>query len=89
MVRVVSPAGHVEVRVEISDSLLPGHVTLPNGFGMRYGDGHDALIDAEAEAVGPGVNQLTWSEHRDPIAGTPYHKFVPVRIEPVDEAHLA
>lgn len=89
MVRVVSPAGHVEAQVEIRDSLLPGHVTLPNGFGMRYGDGHDALIDAEAEAVGPGVNQLTWSEHRDPIAGTPYHKFVPVRIEPVDEAHLA
>lgn len=88
-VRVVSPAGHLEVRVEISDSLLPGHVTLPNGFGMRYGDSRDELTGSEAEAVGPAVNQLTWSEHRDPIAGTPYHKYVPVRVEPLEDASIA
>jgi hypothetical protein len=30
---------------------------------------------------GPRINMLTDSQSRDPIAGTPYHKAVPVRLE--------
>ena len=29
---------------------------------------------------GPRINMLTDSQYRDPIAGTPYHKAVPVRL---------
>ena len=46
---------------EVSDAMLPGHVALPNGFGLRPpGDG-----------AGPGVapNELTSSHWRDPLAG--------------------
>ncbi|MBI2395364.1 MAG: hypothetical protein HYV09_37690 [Deltaproteobacteria bacterium] len=48
-------------------------VTLPHGYGMRYGGGHP---------LGPQVNRLTASEHCDPLARTPYHKHVPVRVRP-------
>jgi len=62
--------------VEITDTVQPGHATLPNGLGVVYpdADGHD-----EVHGVAP--NELTASEDRDPIAGTPWHKHVRARIE--------
>jgi anaerobic selenocysteine-containing dehydrogenase len=56
--------------VEVSDAMQPGHASLPNGYGL---DGT------------PGIapNSLTSSDWRDPIAGTPWHKHVPARIEAV------
>jgi hypothetical protein len=30
---------------------------------------------------GVSLNELTGTESRDPFAGTPWHKYVPVRIE--------
>jgi formate dehydrogenase len=55
--------------------MLPGHASLPNGFGLDYRDGADVHV--------PGVapNALTSTEWRDPYAGTPWHKHVPARIE--------
>jgi hypothetical protein len=35
------------------------------------------------------VNLLTESGHRDPIAGTPYHKHVAVRLERLPAAEAA
>lgn len=51
------------------------HVSLPKGLGLTRTPG--------AAPVGVAPNELTSSEHRDPIAGTPYHKHVPARLEPV------
>lgn len=61
--------------VEISPMMRQGHISLPNGYGITQTAG-------EAQ-VGVAPNELTSSEHRDPIAGTPYHKHVPARLEPV------
>ena len=36
--------------------------------------------DGERLVNGPRVNLLTAGAHRDPIAGTPYHKQVAVRV---------
>ena len=33
--------------------------------------------------VGAAPNDFTDNSRRDPVAGTPWHKFVPARIEPV------
>ena len=71
-----SARGQIVVQVRTSDRLRPGVVTLPNGYGQRYAGG---------APVGPALNQLTWSAHRDPIAGTPYHKVVPVAVERYSE----
>ena len=54
----------------------PGHLALPNGTGT------DRLVDGE-RAPTAAPNTLTGSFHRDRFAGTPWHKTVPARLEPV------
>ena len=73
--RCESKRGSVVVRVEVSDSVGRGQVTLPHGYGMAYPGG-----DGKRRRTGAHINELTAAEDRDPVAGTPYHKFIPVRI---------
>jgi len=68
--------GSAKVLIEISPMMRPGHVALPNGLGLTHTPGGDP--------VGVSPNELTSSDHRDPIAGTPYHKHVPARLEPIE-----
>jgi anaerobic selenocysteine-containing dehydrogenase len=77
LVRVVTARGAAEVTVEITEMMRPGHVSLPNGLGLDE-PGADGLV-----RTGVAPNELTASEDRDPIAGTPWHKSVPARLEPV------
>jgi formate dehydrogenase len=76
--RITTAAGSAEARVEISETMLPGHAALPNGFGLDF-------VDADGDTHVPGVapNALTSSQWRDAYAGTPWHKHVPARIETV------
>lgn len=68
-VRLSTRRGSTTVRVMLSDRMRSGHVSLPNGLGTD----------------GPGVapNELTSIDDKDAFAGTPWHKFVPARIEAV------
>jgi formate dehydrogenase len=77
-VRVTTAAGSAEASVEVSDAMLSGHVSLPNGFGVDH-------VEADGRSVTPGVapNELTSAQWRDAYAGTPWHKHVPARIEPL------
>jgi len=74
--RVSTAAGNAEATIEITETMLPGHASLPNGFGLDY-------IDDDGHTVVPGVapNMLTSTQWRDRYAGTPWHKHVPARIE--------
>jgi formate dehydrogenase len=76
--RITTAAGSAEASVEISEAMLPGHASLPNGFGLDF-------VDEDGHAHIPGVapNSLTSTEWRDAYAGTPWHKHVPARIEAV------
>ena len=56
--------------------MLPGHASLPNGFGLDFVDG-----DGQAHVPGVAPNSLTSTDWRDAYAGTPWHKHVPARIE--------
>lgn len=69
-----SATGELEVTVELDDHLRRGTATLPHGYGQRYRD---------SAPVGPQVNRLTARVHCDPLTRTPFHKYVPVHIEPV------
>jgi anaerobic selenocysteine-containing dehydrogenase len=69
---VESATGRIEVAVEIDDSVRPGVVTLPHGYGGEY---------AGRGPLGPPLNRLTTATHCDPFTRTPYHKYVPVSIE--------
>lgn len=75
-VSIVTARGAAEAPVEVTDELQPGHVSLPNGQGLDY-----RRADGSIERHGVAVNELTDVKDRDPIAGTPWHKHVPVRIE--------
>ena len=61
--------------VEVTDTMRDGHISLPNGFGLGPAGSSDA--------VGVAPNELTATEDRDWFAGTPHHKHVRARIEPV------
>jgi anaerobic selenocysteine-containing dehydrogenase len=74
-VRVVTKRGSAEVVVELSDTLQAGHISLPNGLGLDYPD------TAGRTVHGVAPNELTASEDRDWLAGTPWHKHVAARVE--------
>ena len=70
--RITTAIGSALARVEVTDRMLPGHVSLPNGFGLDNEDG---------TCSGIAPNELTSLDDRDKFAGTPHHKFVPAKIE--------
>lgn len=72
---VTTRRASVRAVVEISDTLRPGHATLPNGLGLSY-----PSADGAQQTRGVAPNELTASEDRDWFAGTPWHKHVPARI---------
>jgi anaerobic selenocysteine-containing dehydrogenase len=81
---VRSPAGHIVARAKADDSVREGQLALPHGYGQSY-----PAKDGERLSNGPRVNVLTDGENRDPIAGTPYHKHVAVRLEKLTAAETA
>lgn len=76
-VRLTTRRDSVVVAIEVTPSMQRGHLALPNGLGLTY-----PSADGEP-ATGVAPNELTASEDRDPFVGTPWHKFVPARVERV------
>jgi anaerobic selenocysteine-containing dehydrogenase len=70
-----SRTGRIEVQAQVDDTVQPGCLSLPHGFGLKY-----TGTDGKRTAHGPLINMLTASEHCDPLTKTPYHKNVPVRL---------
>jgi len=75
---VTTKRGSVEVLVEVTDTMLEGHVSLPNGHGVDYPDDSNGR-----RLTGVVTNDLTSAEDRDRFVGTPWHKSVPANLEPV------
>ena len=75
-VRLTTKRGAVEVPIEVSEMMQAGHVSLPNGLGIDHEAEGGALV-----RTGVALNELTNLEDRDWLAGTPWHKHVPARIE--------
>ncbi|MDG4860955.1 molybdopterin-dependent oxidoreductase [Streptomyces sp. T-3] len=74
LARVVTERGSAQVVVEVTDTMRSGHISLPNGLGVDH---------PEHGVVGVAPNELTSVHRRDPVAGTPWHKNVPARVEAV------
>jgi formylmethanofuran dehydrogenase subunit D len=81
---VESRRGELVARARVDQGLRRGHVMLPHGYGQAY-----PAADGTRRVCGPRINQLTDATSRDPIAGTPFHKHVPVRLRAADEAEAA
>lgn len=75
-VTMTTRRGNARAPLELGPDLQPGHVSLPNGHGLDY-----TAADGTAVHKGVSLNELTDTTSRDPFAGTPWHKYVPVRIE--------
>jgi anaerobic selenocysteine-containing dehydrogenase len=76
--RLSTVRGTVEVVVEVSPMMRQGHVSLPNGLGLEY-----RRSDGSIEREGVAPNELTAGGQRDFLAGTPWHKHVPARVDPL------
>jgi len=83
-VRLSTERATAEVAVEVSDMMQPGHISLPNGVGLDY-------VDEDGNVIQKGIapNELTDCNRRDFLAGTPWHKNVPARVEKVSAAVAA
>jgi anaerobic selenocysteine-containing dehydrogenase len=75
-VRVTTKRGSAVGVADVDDSMQPGHVALPNGLGLDFPGGEGAPV-----VTGVAPNELTASEDRDWLAGTPWHKHVPANVE--------
>ncbi|MFT5697456.1 MAG: anaerobic selenocysteine-containing dehydrogenase [Desulforhopalus sp.] len=73
-VKVVTEAATERIELEITDEARKGQVLIPHGFGLRY----------RGEVHGVNVNRLTKNTHRDRLAATPLHRYVPCRVEKVE-----
>ena len=83
---VTSAAGTVTVAAEISDTMMPGVVSLPHGFG------HDRPgIRLAVAARRPGVshNDLTVRSRIDPLSGNAALVGTPVSVAPASQAVAA
>jgi anaerobic selenocysteine-containing dehydrogenase len=77
-VEIRSAVGAVTVPVEVTDTLMPGVVSLPHGFGhARAGVGQTLA----AQNPGASLNDLTDPDHLDDLTGNAVLSGVPVTVE--------
>ncbi|MBX2876043.1 MAG: molybdopterin-dependent oxidoreductase [Saprospiraceae bacterium] len=78
-VQLTSPTGAIKILVTITDEVQPGVISMPHGHGLNYGK------NRSYKEVGAMPNVLTTATYCDPLAKTPYHKNVRVKLEKVLE----
>ena len=75
--RLTTKRASVVVTVAVDEAMATGHLALPNGLGVDHPEGDHRV------RTGVAPNELTASEDRDPWVGTPWHKSVAARLEPL------
>ena len=71
MVRISTPAGHLDVPLTISWETAPGYALLPHQFGFR----------SHGKMHGDGANRLVPNRHLDALTGNPLLRYVPCKVE--------
>lgn len=77
-VSLQSRVGAVTVNVELSDSMMPGVVSLPHGFGHLAN--HTQITVANDLQAGVNANTLTDEWQLDPLTGTSVANGIPVAV---------
>ena len=67
----------VLIDAKVTDDIYPGSVSIPHGFGLV----HTNKETGELEQIGVNANELISADRREPMTGTPIHKYNPCRIE--------
>jgi anaerobic selenocysteine-containing dehydrogenase len=73
LVRVTTEAGSVDIELEVTDRTCRGYVMIPHGFGLEY----------QGQIYGVNANLLASSGNRDRFAGTPYHRYIPCKVDAI------
>lgn len=82
-VAVTSRVGSITLPAQVDDSILPGVVCMPHG----WGHGRDGVQQSTAQRVaGVSQNDLTDEQACDPITGMAVLNGLPVRVEPASPA---
>ncbi len=81
-VELTSPTGSIHILVTLTDEVQAGVISMPHGKGMDYGKGRSF------REKGAMPNILTTAKYCDPLAKTPYHKNVRVKMAKVLEGAL-
>ncbi|CAL9400799.1 molybdopterin-dependent oxidoreductase [Streptomyces sp. enrichment culture] len=84
-VRVKGPGGEVTAPAEVTDSVRPGVVSLPHGWGH---DRPGTRTRHAAADPGVNVNQLLDGGALDPLSGNAVLNGVPVELTPLADAKL-
>jgi anaerobic selenocysteine-containing dehydrogenase len=73
MVRVITEAGDEVIELQIDKTTRPGYAMMPHGFGLIH----------QGKKSGANANRIAKNTHRDRLAGTPLHRYIPCRVETV------
>lgn len=76
-VKCTSEVGSIKITTLITEDIPKGQLSMPHGYGYQYPGEEDP------EVLGALPNLLTVLKDCDPLAKTPYHKNVRVRLEKV------
>jgi anaerobic selenocysteine-containing dehydrogenase len=78
-VRIVSRAGAVHAPVEVTDSVMPGVVSLPHGWGH---DVDGTSLGVASDHAGVNTNVLADADAFDPLSGNAALNGIPVELTP-------
>jgi anaerobic selenocysteine-containing dehydrogenase len=78
LARIKGDGGEITAPVEITDTLRPGVVSLPHGWGH---DRPGTRLTAAAREPGANVNQLLDGTLLDPLSGTAVLNGFPIQVE--------
>lgn len=79
MAEIRSRHGRVQARVQVSDEMMPGVVSLPHGWGHDLPGTQLALA---SQRPGANLNQLLDEDWRDPLSGNAVLGGMPVELSP-------
>lgn len=79
LVRVQSPTGEIEIESELTDDLLRGVVSIPQGWGHNQSDTN---MSVAATQPGVSINGLTDTARVDALTGNAAFNGTPVAISP-------
>ena len=80
VVAVRSATGHIEIEVDVNDDILPGVVSIPQGWGHNR---EETRMSVARSQPGVSINSLTDARRVDPVSGTAAFNGTPVAIEAV------
>lgn len=78
LVKVTSRVGSITIAAVVVDSIMPGVVSIPHGFGHNR---PGLKLDFDPRSLGVSINDITDADRIDPLIGTAAFNGVPVTVE--------